>query len=97
VSFENMVPHSIAGIVEMYFWPSSTKLDKYDEAFYWVETDLHEHLYRLFACRANALCRKEISTVEKDYNVGQPLRLGSACTEYTDLQNSLTPLSHEIT
>jgi hypothetical protein len=33
-------------------------------------TDLHENLYRLFACRANALCRKVISTAEKDYRVG---------------------------
>jgi hypothetical protein len=40
-------------------------------------TDLHENLYRLFACRANALCRKKISTAEKDYSVCPPFLLHS--------------------
>jgi hypothetical protein len=52
--------------------PSSTNLDKNMAklSIGWSSsTDLHENLYRLFTCRANALCRKQISTAEKDYRV----------------------------
>ncbi len=67
-----MVPHFVADIVEVYFWPSSTNLDinMRKVSIGWSSsTDLHANLYRLFACRANALCRKQISTAEKDYRV----------------------------
>jgi len=45
-------------------WSSSTDLHEIDKnmaklSIGWSSsTDLHENLYRLFACRANALCRK---------------------------------------
>jgi hypothetical protein len=57
-------------------WPGSTNLDKNMTklSIGWSSsTNLHENLYRLFACRANALCRKQISTAEKDYRLGLDL------------------------
>ncbi len=57
----NMLHVSIGAHRQVIFVPSSTNLDKnmLKLSIGWSSsTDLHENLYRLFACRANALCRK---------------------------------------
>ena len=57
----NMLRVSIGAHRQVIFVPSSTNLDKNMAklSIGWSSsTDLHENLYRLFACRANALCRK---------------------------------------
>jgi hypothetical protein len=57
----NMLSVSIGANRQVIFEPSSTNLDKNMAklSIGWSSsTDLHENLYRLFACRANALCRK---------------------------------------
>ena len=67
-----MLRVSIGAPHQVIFVPSSTNLDKNMAKLpigWSSSTDLHENLYHLFACRANALCRKQISTAEKDYRV----------------------------
>ncbi len=67
-----MLRVSIGTHCQVIFVPSSTNLDKNMGKLsigLSRSTDLNENLYRLFACRANALCRKKISTAEKDYRV----------------------------
>ncbi len=57
----NMLCVSIGAHRQVIFVPSSTNLDKNMAKLsvgWSSSTYLHENLYRLFACRANALCRK---------------------------------------
>ncbi len=57
----NMLHVSIGAHRQVIFVPSSTNLDKNMAklSIGWSSSkDLHKNLYRLFPCRANALCRK---------------------------------------